>query len=78
MNRDSWKMTEVVEKFTEPSKYSGRPVHRERLKCGHVISDRDVIYGNELSVRVHIAWRIISGKPVKRRCYECAQTPKEI
>jgi hypothetical protein len=74
MPRQPYRMRKAVEKFTRPNRYDpSLQMPMERLECGHVIADRDVLYGNEKSVQVGMVFRAVSGEKPLRRCYQCGR-----
>jgi hypothetical protein len=59
-------MRTVLKKFKDP-----KGIAREELGCGHVITDRDVTYGNEVAVQIRAAARSMTTTAYERRCYKC-------
>jgi hypothetical protein len=64
----AWRMQAVVRKFKD-----GKGINREELACGHVVTDKDVLYDNELAVRIKAAGKALTGNLGRRRCYKCAK-----
>lgn len=71
--RTGWKMRKVVEKFGRKSRHTDVLLPSERLECGHVIPDKDEIYGNETAVAINIVLREMMGELPMRRCWECGR-----
>lgn len=63
-----WRMRTVLRKFKDE-----RGIDREELGCGHVITDRDVTYGNETAVQIKAMGHAMAGTKGERRCYKCAK-----
>lgn len=62
-----WRMRTVLRKFKDE-----RGINREELGCGHIIIDKDVLYGNELAVQIRAIARSMTSTAGERRCYKCA------
>ena len=62
-----WKMRTVLRKFKDD-----QGIAREELGCGHIIIDKDVLYGNETAVRIRAAARSMTTTGGERRCYKCS------
>jgi hypothetical protein len=59
-------MRTVVRKFKDE-----KNIPREELGCGHVITDRDLYYGNETATKIKALGHAIAGTASERRCYRC-------
>ena len=48
-------------------------VLREELECGHIVYGRTYELPGSKAVAIRDLFRELAGKPVKRRCFECAK-----
>jgi hypothetical protein len=75
-----YKLRAVVREFRAPSPEApGVKVPHEELECGHIIIIRGRIGGpGSKEVALRDMNRKLTGKPVRRRCFECAKPVQEV
>jgi hypothetical protein len=67
-----FKVRKVVREFRIPSPVNPAVmVPREELECGHIIRGRRP--SGEKAKMIQEVFRIMAGKPTRRRCFECGK-----